>query len=663
MAYALLTTLTAFLLFDQAYSFYLPGVSPSSYSKGDRLELNVNALTPSISRHDEQIHAVVGFDYYHPGFHFCQPEGGPQSRRESLGSIIFGDRIQSSPFELRMGLNETCKVACKGDKFDEKSAKFVNRRIEEAYNVNFFVDGLPAAELREDPLTHERFASPGFPLGRVQEDGQKILNNHWDIIIDYHQAGLRGLKYRVVGVLVQPSSNADARAGDNGQPDCAFNSDPLVLNENGGTTVTYTYSIYWRPSDTAWATRWDRLLHIIDPKIHWFSLINSAIFVVFLLGMVSTVLVRALRKDIARYNRLDNINLDDLSGTSAVDDDVQEDSGWKLVHGDVFRPPRYALLLSVLLGNGAQLFVMTAATVAFAMLGFLSPSNRGWLTSIGLLLYTVFGCIGGYVSARAYKSFGGEKWKLNIAATPVFVPGVVFGAFFLLNLFVWAKGASGAVPFTTMLAIIAIWFLISVPLSVAGAWYGFRSPAIEPPTRVNQIPRQIPPVARSLRPLPSMLVTGILPFCAIFVELYFIMTSLWTSKIYYMFGFLFICYALMAMTCACTTILLVYFLLCAEDYRWQWRAFLGAGMTGAYVFLNALGFWVTRVSFGGLTGAVLYVGYSALISFLVTVLTGELSMRCILAVLLLTCWSKTGTIGYLASYAFVYRIYGSIKVD
>ncbi|OAP56459.1 hypothetical protein AYL99_09638 [Fonsecaea erecta] len=635
--------LLSLLFLKQAASFYLPGVSPSSYSRGDQLEVNVNSLTPSISRHDEQIHAVVAFDYYHPAFHFCQPEGGPQPRRESLGSIIFGDRIQSSPFQLWMGLNQTCKIACPGDTFDERSARFVNKRIEEAYNVNFFVDGLPAAELREDPLTHERFASPGFPLGKVQEDGTKILHNHWDIIIDYHTAGLRGLKYRVVGVLVQPQSYADSRLSDDGKASCAFSSGPLVLNEEGQTPVTYTYSVYWRPSDTAWATRWDKLLHIVDPKIHWFSLINSAIFVVFLIGMVSTVLVRALRKDIARYNRLDNINLDDLSGTSTVDDDVQEDSGWKLVHGDVFRPPRYALLLSVLLGNGAQLFVMTAMTVAFAMLGFLSPSNRGWLTSIGLLLYTIFGCIGGYVSARAYKTFGGEKWKLNIALTPVFVPGIVFGTFFLLNLFVWAKGASGAVPFTTMLAIIAIWFVISVPLSVAGSWYGFKSPAIEPPTRVNQIPRQIPPVARSLRPIPSLLLTGILPFCAIFVELYFIMTSLWTSKIYYMFGFLFICYALMAMTCACTTILLVYFLLCAEDYRWQWRAFFGAGMTGGYVFLNALGFWATRVTFGGLTGAVLYVGYSGLLSFLVAVLTG--------------------TIGFVSSYAFVHRIYGSIKVD
>jgi transmembrane 9 superfamily member 2/4 len=51
---------------------------------------------------------------------------------------------------------------------------------------------------------------------------------------------------------------------------------------------------------------------------------------------------------------------------------------------------------------------------------------------------------------------------------------MVFGVFFLLNIFVWAKGSSGAVPFSTMLALVLIWFVISVPLSVAGSWVGFK---------------------------------------------------------------------------------------------------------------------------------------------------------------------------------------------
>src|ERR1700738_365346 len=103
-------------------------------------------------------------------------------------------------------------------------------------------------------------------------------------------------------------------------------------------------------SNQKWATRWDKYLHVFDPRIHWFSLVNSAVIVIFLTGMVGMILLRALHKDIARYNQMD------------TEEDVQEDSGWKLVHGDVFRPPRYTLLLSVLLGSGSQLFMMVGVT-------------------------------------------------------------------------------------------------------------------------------------------------------------------------------------------------------------------------------------------------------------------------------------------------------------
>jgi transmembrane 9 superfamily protein 2/4 len=398
------------------------------------------------------------------------------------------------------------------------------------------------------------------------------------------------------------------------------------LDERGQTEVAFTYNVLWYESTTAWATRWDKYLHVFDPKIHWFSLVNSAIIVVFLVFTVVSILLRALRKDIARYNRLDNINLDDLSGTSAVDDGIQEDSGWKLVHGDVFRTPGSPLILSVFLGNGAQLFVMTGFTIAFALLGFLSPSNRGSLGTIMVLLYTVLGFIGGYVSARVYKSFGGERWKLNIGLTPLLVPGIVFGTFFLLDLFLWAKESSGAVPFTTMIVIIGIWFLISVPLSFAGSWVGFRQPPFQAPVRTNQIPRQIPPSTTYMRPIPSMLLVGILPFGAIFVELYFIMSSIWFSKVYYMFGFLFLCYGLMIITCAAVTVLMVYFLLCSENYHWHWRAFMTAGASAFYVFLNALIYLVTKLQLGGLAGTVLYIGYSGLISFLFFILTGTFSL-------------------------------------
>jgi transmembrane 9 superfamily protein 2/4 len=569
------------------------------------------------SQVDGQLRSVVSFDYYHPAFHFCRPKPKPEYVAESLGSILFGDRIMTSLFELHMLRNETCITLCDEEKFDQSSAHFVNRRIAQGFALNWLVDGLPAGQLIEDEVTKTTFYSQGFALGS-NEQKEMHLNNHYDIVIDYHTVS--DGQYRVVGVIVQPDSRANQAAGEN----CGEGGPPLILSETGETAVRWTYSVYWRESPTAWATRWDKYLHVFDPKIHWFSLINSAIIVIFLTITVVSILLRALRKDIQRYNRLDSINLDDLTGTSAaIDDGVQEDSGWKLVHGDVFRTPGSPLILSVFLGNGAQLFVMTGLTIAFALLGFLSPSNRGSLGTIMILLYTILGFIGGYVSARVYKFFGGEKWKLNIVLTPLLVPGIVFSTFFLLNLFLWAKESSGAVPFTTMLVIVGIWFLISVPLSSAGSWVGFRQPAITPPVRTNQIPRQIPPSTTYMRPIPSMLLVGILPFGAIFVELYFIMSSIWFSKVYYMFGFLFLCYGLMIITCAAVTVLMVYFLLCSENYHWQWRAFMTAGASAGYVFANALIYWMTKLQLGGVAGSVLYIAYSALISFLFFILTGE----------------------------------------
>lgn len=55
-----------------------------------------------------------------------------------------------------------------------------------------------------------------------------------------------------------------------------------------------------------------------------------------------------------------------------------EESGWKLVHGDVFRPPQYPMILSSLLGSGIQLFCMILIVICeWAWCGRLSPGQHG----------------------------------------------------------------------------------------------------------------------------------------------------------------------------------------------------------------------------------------------------------------------------------------------
>jgi transmembrane 9 superfamily protein 2/4 len=192
------------------------------------------------------------------------------------------------------------------------------------------------------------------------------------------------------------------------------------------------------------------------------------------------------------------------------------------------------------------------------------------------------------VSARLYKSMNGEYSKKNILATATIVPGFCFATLLALNSFLNYSKSSAAVPAGTLFALICLWFLISIPLCVFGSYWGYKSPKIEDPVKTNQIPRQIPPYPFYLNRWMAALVGGLLPFAAIFVELYFILNSLWYHRIYYMFGFLFVVFWILIITCSLISIIMCYFHLCVEDYNWQWRAFMTPAMSGFYVFVYSV---------------------------------------------------------------------------
>ena len=73
-----------------------------------------------------------------------------------------------------------------------------------------------------------------------------------------------------------------------------------------------------------------------------------------------------------------------------------------------------------------------------------------------------------------------------------------------------------------------------------GSFYGYKREVDPFPVRTNQIPRQIPKAPWFMNTTITCLIGGILPFAAVSVELYFIMSALWLHHIYYIFGFLFV---------------------------------------------------------------------------------------------------------------------------
>ena len=191
-----------------------------------------------------------------------------------------------------------------------------------------------------------------------------------------------------------------ASSGNSWGKDAQLTSVPLspdlppqpVDPEASGAEYIFTYDVTWEESAIRWASRWDLYLYMGDDQIHWFSIINSLAIVLLLTGIVAMIMMRTLRRDFNRYNEQDK-------------EDLQEESGWKLVHADVFRPPQWPILLCCSLGTGMQLLAMSLISIFCAMLGFLSfrvPLLFKEITGSGVKSDEVLELIPGSIGAETY---------------------------------------------------------------------------------------------------------------------------------------------------------------------------------------------------------------------------------------------------------------------
>ncbi|GAU95260.1 hypothetical protein RvY_06906 [Ramazzottius varieornatus] len=623
----------AALLAGIGQAFYVPGVAPVEFEENEKVEVRAVKLTSEVTQ--------LPYAYY--DLPICRPKE-IEYQNENFGELLRGDRVVSTQYDIMMGQTEPCKILCKSDEKTDtpvsavltaEEGKTIAERIREQYYVHLLVDNLPCATKFLMLDSGDAQYEPGYRLGYVK-DGKIYLNNHLKLLLKYHLVDEDQKHRRVVGCEVEAASVSlgDYQMTKPEENKCTLSpkSAPLLINENGPTKVIFTYAVEWQASEVRWASRWDVYLKHRDVQIHWFSIINSVVVVLFLAGILSMIIVRTLRRDIAQYNR------DELEGDEAI-----EETGWKLVHGDVFRAPPYSKFFCAFVATGVQLLCMAFVTMFVAMLGMLSPASRGALMQAGILLYVFSGSIGGYHGGRLYKTFKGVEWKRTALITSLFFPGVVFGTCFFLNFFIMGKHSSGAVPFTTMLALLCLWFGVSLPLVFIGYYFGYRKQPYQNPVRTNQIPRQVPDQVWYLRPTMATLMAGILPFGALFVELFFLMNAIWLKQYYYLFGFLFLVFIILMISVSIISIVMVYFQLCGENYHWWWRSLVVSGGVAVYVLAYSVFYYVTKLEISGFIPTLLYFGYTLL--------------------MVITVWVLTGTIGFYAAYFFTRRIYGAVKID
>lgn len=632
-------------------AFYVPGVRPLELKAGDPVEMKVNAMT--------SIHTQIPKDYYRLAF--CAPSGGPEMASENLGEFLTGNKIQSSPYSINMLTESYCTKLCQKTLTTEEATR-LRMHIKYAYHNNWIIDNLPSAAIIRNAKSGDelrRYAG-GFPIGFYDKTTSKpYVHNHVNIHIDYHQYEKASDEFRVVGFAVEPLSinhkfqggyKWDGIEGEGWTktletcPGEGSHTDRVYVREAQQVapkeTIIYTYDVIWNESDIAWSSRWDVYLsedHLVPPKVHWYSITNSILVVLFLSLLVVSMLVRNLRRDIAAYNALSAL------ADEEKDDDMDE-SGWKLIHADVFRPPdNHPMLFCVCCGGGVQLILTIFATICFSAIGFLNPARRGSLVNGLLSFYVLTGVVSGYVSSRLYKSFKGRLWQVCTVATALLFPGVAFSLFVFFNIILFFMHSSASAPFLDIIIVAAMWCCVSVPLVFIGAYFGYKEEAIHFPTVTSTIARAIPEPIPLLNPMVGTLVAGVVPFAAAYVELFFIMTSLWMDQYYYVFGFTLIVFFILIITCAEVTLLLVYNQLCAENHRWWWFSFFAPGSTALYTFIYSM-FW-----FKGLEASKMLMTYLLYFGYMGLICSGMLLV--------------TGTVGALSSLWFIKKIFGTIKVD
>jgi len=562
------------------------------YKRSEEVTVWTNKIGPY---HNPQ----ENYDYY--DIPFCRPDQGKEIRHKhnSLGVLLEGEDLTDSGIHVQFQSSHQNTVLC-SLMITPKTEKVFVEAVKNHYWYQMYIDELPVWGMVGEYMIADSQAGGGKEQGFVYTHREFSISYNGNQIIEVNLTSEK--------------------------------PEPII----SGKKLEFTYSVEWKPTKALFKNRYDRYhdYQFFEHQIHWFSIFNSFMMVIFLVGLVALILMRTLKNDYARFASDD----DDMELNNVVDE-----SGWKQVHGDVFRPPRYANIYAALLGTGFQLIFVGLFVISIVLLGTFYH-ERGTIGTISIVGYSLASFAAGYASASYYKRNSGKEWKEVMIMTATLLPGAFFAMSILINTVGYFYEATPSLSFSSMMIMLAIWGFVQCPLVLFGTLIGrTMSEAADHPCRVNAFCRPIPDAKWFGRPLSIVLMSGVLPFSSIFIEMYFVFTSFLNYKFYYVYGFMLLVYCILILVTMCVSIVATYFLLNAENYHWQWTSFFAGGSTAVYVYLYATYYFFTKTRMTGILQTFYYFGY--------------------MGILCLSLFVLCGTIGYIGSNLFVRRIYRYIKSD
>lgn len=563
------------------------------YSIEDPVPFYVNKIGPYANPSET-------YEYY--TLPFCSPEENVQHKhpKHKLGEHLTGDHKANSLYDIRFKIPIAFSKLCSIHLQKEEVEQF-KKAIDKYYYFEMLYDDLP---LR------------GF-IGTVDGGDQPDEPKRYYLFKHLHFTILYNNDHIIYANVT---------------------ADPHKIQELGDEDdyfFDFSYSADWEETDWPFQQRMKLYEDFFSKEleIHWLSIMNSFVLVLLLTGFLAIIIMRILKSDYNRYAK-----------TTADEEDDQEDYGWKLIHGDVFRFPPQKNLFTAFVGLGTQCVAIMFSLLTLAVLGLFYPNNNGSIFTAGIVLYALTSVFGGFVSARLYKQMGGENWVWNIvlAGTLLLVPIIVVFSF--VNTVAIVYKATAAVPAGAIIIVLAIIVFVGFPLTVVGGIAGRRvAGSFEAPCRTKNFPREIPQIPW-YRSLPfQMVMSGFLPFSAIYIELFYLFSSIWGHSTYQLFGILFLVAIILLVVTACITVALTYFQLSMEDHRWWWSSFLSGGSTGLFIYAYAIFYYLYRSKMTGMLQSSFYFAWMAVVCYFFFIMLG--------------------TVGFYSSLVFVRRIYKGLHTD
>ncbi|KAH7648534.1 integral membrane [Cryptosporidium bovis] len=586
-------------------------IQTKGYQQGDNVEIMLNRIW----KYEESI-STSDFSFYSK-IPLCQEVKSIKDM--SFNEIVRGDQIIT--LNATFGKNELDKLLCTVN-LNYEQLKRLGKHIRNNYVFEIYVEDKAIAKT----------------LGVINENGDSILITGYDLIIGYKGSDIVSLEAK-------------------SRREHMINIDKTISIERVDkfSMINLFYSVEWVDVTDALNSEYEASFHneikkqVKIPMIRWLGVFNSVFLTILIISMLLLIFMQVLRSEFSRYFPMgeDDLNL-------AFDDDPIEMKGWKLLHGDIFRSPKYRMILSSFVGNGFQiLFVGLIICITNNVSMFRNLSFDTNTVKFLLLLFTVSSYVSGYVSSYIYISMGGRKFKYNIFLT-CFI--YVFPVYCIVLAVKSLTLSSGLKLFDIFysIKIFLLYSMVSMPLCFIGGLFGKKKSerSFKFPCKTNRLPRQIPKQKWYNSQKLQLFISGLIPFSAIYVELHYLLISFWNYTPFYFYNnkhhnnflLLTISTLLLILVGSTSSIILIYIQLNLENYKWWWFSFLNGLSPCLYFFLFSLYY---------------FFSYSNHIFGFIQLRLFILSNLVITYTLILALSSIT----FVSSYLFIHYIYKHIKSD